>query len=159
MIRERQNTCTIDVPAPGFALVVLTDDGDIADSGKGGAGEEGGATMTFATTERTKTRNTATADPSLLATSNGYRMSEHEQTGTSKPPSGAPRAAALSIRGAGRDCVVVARLISWSGWCIKYEETDVVYTAFYLRFRTHDNIPHTQATSHKAGTEEAGKLG
>jgi hypothetical protein len=91
--------------------------------------------MTFATTERTKTRNTgalrssllflvvdypihpstffivllllfadnlppinpATVDPSLLATSNGYRMSEHELTGTSKPPSGAPRAAALSM--------------------------------------------------------------
>jgi hypothetical protein len=34
-----------------------------------------------------------TADPSLVATSNGYRMSEHELAGTSKPPSGAPRAA------------------------------------------------------------------
>jgi hypothetical protein len=113
----------------------LTDDGDIADSGKGGAGEAGGATMTFATTERTKTRNTgalrsslllpvvdypihpstfflvllllfadnlppinpATVDPSLLATSNGYRMSEHELAGTSKPPSGAPCAAVLSM--------------------------------------------------------------
>ncbi|KAJ7834157.1 glycoside hydrolase family 79 protein [Mycena leptocephala] len=90
-------TCTIDVPAPGFALVFLTDDGDIADSGKGGVGEAGGATMTFATTERTKTRNTATVDPSLLATSNGYRMSEHELAGTSKPPSGAPRAAVRSM--------------------------------------------------------------
>jgi hypothetical protein len=29
-------TCTIDVPAPGFALVFLTDDGDIADSGREG---------------------------------------------------------------------------------------------------------------------------
>ncbi|KAJ7465522.1 hypothetical protein FB451DRAFT_1402558 [Mycena latifolia] len=71
--------CTIDVPAPGFTLVFLKDDGDIADSGKGGAGEAGWATMMFATTERMKTRNTATAHPSLLATSNGYRMSEHEQ--------------------------------------------------------------------------------
>ncbi|KAJ7861061.1 glycoside hydrolase family 79 protein [Mycena leptocephala] len=101
-------TCTVDVPAPGFALVFLTDDGDIADSGKGGAGEAGGATMTFATTERTKTRNTGAlrssllfpvqpVDPSLLATSNGYRMSEHELAGTSKPPSGAPCAAVLSM--------------------------------------------------------------
>ncbi|KAJ7923602.1 glycoside hydrolase family 79 protein [Mycena leptocephala] len=90
-------TCTIDVPAPGFALVFLTDDSEIADSGKGGPGDAGGATMTFATTERTKTKNTATADPSLLATSNGYRMSEHELAGTSKPPSGAPRAAVASL--------------------------------------------------------------
>jgi hypothetical protein len=43
------------------------------------------------------TINPATADPSLLATSNGYRMSEHELAGTSKPPSGAPRAVVASL--------------------------------------------------------------
>jgi hypothetical protein len=59
-------TCTIEVPAPGFALVFLTDDSDIADSGKGGPGDAGGATMTFATTERAKTRNTGALRSSPL---------------------------------------------------------------------------------------------
>ncbi|KAJ7671748.1 hypothetical protein B0H17DRAFT_989262 [Mycena rosella] len=74
-------TCTIDVPAPGFALVFLTD---------AALTENAGApSITFATTAQTKTRNTATVDAAVLATSNGYRMSEHELAGTSKAPSAA----------------------------------------------------------------------
>ncbi|KAJ7624758.1 glycoside hydrolase family 79 protein [Roridomyces roridus] len=73
-------TCTVKVPAPGMALVFLTDD-----SSTEGAGVP---SVTFATTARTKTRNTVTADPSVLATSNGGRLSDHELAGTSKPPNG-----------------------------------------------------------------------
>ncbi|KAJ7457804.1 glycoside hydrolase family 79 protein [Mycena latifolia] len=73
-------TCTVDVPAPGFALVFLT---DAAETENGGM-----PSITFATTARTKTHNTATVDPAVLATSNGFRM-DHELGGTSKAPSGA----------------------------------------------------------------------
>ncbi|KAJ7671734.1 hypothetical protein B0H17DRAFT_1162094 [Mycena rosella] len=69
-------TCTIDVPAPGFALVFLT---DAAFTETAGA-----PSVTFATTALTKTQNTATVDPAVLATSNGNRMSDHELGGTSK---------------------------------------------------------------------------
>ncbi|KAJ7486841.1 hypothetical protein FB451DRAFT_1127091 [Mycena latifolia] len=76
-------TCTVDVPAPGFALVFLT---DAAFTENGGA-----PSVTFATTARTKTHNTATVDPVVLATSNGFRNSDHELAGTSKAPSSSPR--------------------------------------------------------------------
>ncbi|KAG6808843.1 hypothetical protein H0H92_002618 [Tricholoma furcatifolium] len=57
------NLCTIPVPAPSFALVFLTDT-SINEPGVA-------ATTTFATTVQTRTRNTATVDPAVLATSNG----------------------------------------------------------------------------------------
>ncbi|KAJ7458154.1 hypothetical protein FB451DRAFT_1182899 [Mycena latifolia] len=56
--------CTIDVPAPGFAY-----------SGKGGAGEAGGGTMTFATAERTKNRNTG-----------AFKLIQQPPTPPSSPP-------------------------------------------------------------------------
>ncbi|KAJ6590236.1 hypothetical protein B0H10DRAFT_1961170 [Mycena sp. CBHHK59/15] len=71
-------TCTVVVPAPGFALVFLSDSA-LTESA-------GAATATFPTTAHTKTHNTATVDPSVLSTSNGNRASEHELAGTSKPP-------------------------------------------------------------------------
>ncbi|KAJ7141844.1 hypothetical protein C8R43DRAFT_583571 [Mycena crocata] len=77
-------TCTIKVKAPGMALVFLTDDAQTQDGGM--------PSVTFATTARTKTHNTATVPPEVLATSNGNSFSAHELAGTSKPPSGAPRA-------------------------------------------------------------------
>jgi hypothetical protein len=43
-------TCTVDVPAPGFALVFLTDDAFTE--------SKGAASVTFPTTAQTKTRNT-----------------------------------------------------------------------------------------------------
>ncbi|KIK59064.1 glycoside hydrolase family 79 protein [Collybiopsis luxurians FD-317 M1] len=61
------NTCSIKVPAPGFALVFLTDDA-LSESGDGDQ-----TTMTFPTTAYTKLQNTATVDPQVLATSNGDR--------------------------------------------------------------------------------------
>ncbi|KAJ7181191.1 glycoside hydrolase family 79 protein [Mycena filopes] len=82
-------TCTIDVPAPGFALVFLTDDAFTED--------KGAPSMTFATTARTKTHNTASVDPALLATSNGNRMADHDLAGTSKPPNAALRTAQTSL--------------------------------------------------------------
>ena len=59
------NTCTITVPAPGFALVFLNDKAytDSTPSGK---------TVTFATTAYTRTVNTATVDLKVLETSNGH---------------------------------------------------------------------------------------
>ena len=59
------NTCTVTVPAPGFALVFLNDKA-YTDS------TPSGETVTFATTAFTKTINTATIDPQVLKTSNGH---------------------------------------------------------------------------------------
>jgi len=61
---DTNNLCTIKVPAPSYALVFLTDTA---------LGESvGGAPVTtFPTTALTKTRNTVTVDPAVLATSNG----------------------------------------------------------------------------------------
>ncbi|KAF7370061.1 Glyco-hydro-79C domain-containing protein [Mycena sanguinolenta] len=94
-------TCTIDVPAPGFALVFLNSDAQAVDTA-------GGSSMTFPTTAVTKTRNTATVDPSVLATSNGFQMSEHELAGTSKPPSAALHSARVSLFGVGVSVVLGA---------------------------------------------------
>ncbi|KDR78254.1 hypothetical protein GALMADRAFT_266767 [Galerina marginata CBS 339.88] len=59
-------TCTIRVPAPGAALVFLSpSSGTQADTA-------GAPSKTFATTFRTRTHNTATVDPAVLATSNGH---------------------------------------------------------------------------------------
>lgn len=61
---QATNTCAIKVPAPGFALVFLSD---------AALGESSSPTpVTFATTAFTKTVNTVTIDPSVLATSNGH---------------------------------------------------------------------------------------
>ncbi|KAJ6603195.1 hypothetical protein DFH09DRAFT_1270161 [Mycena vulgaris] len=56
-------TCTVKVPTPDFALIFLTDTV---------YSEADTSTLTFPTTARTKTQNTATVDPSVLATSNGH---------------------------------------------------------------------------------------
>ncbi|KAJ7145148.1 glycoside hydrolase family 79 protein [Mycena crocata] len=59
------NTCQIRVPAPGFALVLMTDGVDgIA---------ENPSPVTYSTTAITKTINTLSVDPSTLATSNGHQ--------------------------------------------------------------------------------------
>ncbi|KAJ7697058.1 hypothetical protein B0H17DRAFT_1168033 [Mycena rosella] len=57
-------TCSVTVPAPGFALVFLSD---------GALTEDRGApSTTFATTAVTQTQNTATVAAAVLATSNGH---------------------------------------------------------------------------------------
>ncbi|KAF7300999.1 Glyco-hydro-79C domain-containing protein [Mycena indigotica] len=60
---SESRTCTVNVPAPGFALVFLSEDAETESSGK--------VSTTFATTARTKLRNTATMNLAALATSNG----------------------------------------------------------------------------------------
>ncbi|KAJ7301198.1 glycoside hydrolase family 79 protein [Mycena albidolilacea] len=100
-------TCTVDVPAPGFVLVFLNDDAFTED--------KGAPSMTFPTTAHTRLTITvsgytewnlsapvlkidsATVEPSVLATSNGFRKSIHKLAGTSKPPSAAPRTAQSSL--------------------------------------------------------------
>ncbi|KAF7316422.1 Glyco-hydro-79C domain-containing protein [Mycena indigotica] len=82
-------TCTVEVPAPGFALVFLSDSALTETAGA--------PSVTFTTTALTKTRNTATIDASVLATSNGNRMADHGLGGTSKPPSAAPRAVEVPV--------------------------------------------------------------
>ena len=79
------NTCTVRVPAPGFALVFLNDKA-FTDS------VPSGEVATFATTAYTKTINTATIDPKVLATSNGHSGKDRVNMGsTSKgsSPNGA----------------------------------------------------------------------
>jgi len=72
---QTTNTCPIPVPAPGFALVFLAPQY---------LSEISNPPETFATTARTRTHNTATIDPSVLATSNGHSGSSRHLGGTSK---------------------------------------------------------------------------
>ncbi|KAF7321151.1 Glyco-hydro-79C domain-containing protein [Mycena chlorophos] len=58
-------TCQIKVPAPGFALVFLGGTNALTES-------KGGPSETYSTTKLTKSVNTATINPSVLATSNGH---------------------------------------------------------------------------------------
>ena len=77
-------TCTVTVPAPGFALVFLNDQG-YTDS------TPSGNTITFATTAVTKTVNTIAADPKVLETSNGhngYDRTSLRSTSKGSSPSG-----------------------------------------------------------------------
>ena len=79
------NTCTITVPAPGFALVFLNDKA-FEDS------TPSGNTLTFATTARTRTVNTATIDPKALETSNGHSGKDRvnmQSTSKGSSPNGA----------------------------------------------------------------------
>ena len=69
------NTGQIKVPAPGFALVFLSDEA-LENS-------EPTTTATFATTAVTKVKNTATIDQAVLATSNGNRGMEAKSGSTS----------------------------------------------------------------------------
>lgn len=77
-------TCTITVPAPGFALVFLNDQG-YTDS------TPSGETITFATTVVTKTVNTVSVDPQVLETSNGHNGTDRTRmrsTSKGSSPSG-----------------------------------------------------------------------
>ena len=68
------NVCQVQVPAPGFALVFLTDNALSESTPKG--------PQTFATTAVTKTIHSATVDPSVLATSNGHNASNRQKLGS-----------------------------------------------------------------------------
>ncbi|KAG1744607.1 glycoside hydrolase family 79 protein [Suillus paluster] len=72
------NVCQVKVPAPGFALVFLTDDA-LSESDQG-------QTMTFPTTAYTKITHgpTVSIDASVLATSNGEKGLSGALAGTSQ---------------------------------------------------------------------------
>ena len=83
------NTCTVPVPAPGFALVYLTPQA-LQESSPNPSGQ-----VTFATTAATATlKNTATIDPSVLATSNGHGGA-NQQLGSTSFGSGTSGAAGM----------------------------------------------------------------
>lgn len=84
---NNDNTCTVSVPAPGFALVFITD--DPANLGSGDPVE------TFTTTAVTKTFNTATVDPSVLANSNGHSGKDRVNLGSTSYGS---RSGAMGLR-------------------------------------------------------------
>lgn len=84
---QTAGVCTIKVPAPGFALVFLSD--------SAAQNSEAKATATFATTAQTKTINTATIDQAVLETSNGRSGKDNLWGSTSKGSSGAGRAAGV----------------------------------------------------------------
>ena len=80
------NTCSVTVPAPGFALVFLTSAAlsDVSPA----------STVTYATSTQTRTANTIYIDPSVLATSYGHSGMEDVRGATSPGSSDA-----LSLRG------------------------------------------------------------
>lgn len=69
------NTCSVPVKAPGFALVFLTDSPATATG-------DSASPLTFKTSSLTRTHNTATVDPQLLATSNGHSGKDRMQMGS-----------------------------------------------------------------------------
>ncbi|KAH7884820.1 glycoside hydrolase family 79 protein [Phlebopus sp. FC_14] len=74
-------TCTIPLPAPCIALIFLTPTA-LSESSPS-------TTQTFATTAWTKTVNTATIDPSVLATSNGMSGAQRGVLASTSDESGA----------------------------------------------------------------------
>ncbi|KAI8996273.1 hypothetical protein BD414DRAFT_477356 [Trametes punicea] len=82
------NTCQIDVPAPGVALVFISSGAQSA--------VDPSSTQTFPTTAVTKTANTVTIDPSVLATSNGQSAADRQLSSTSKGSSSAGRTAGVA---------------------------------------------------------------
>ncbi|KAH8827233.1 hypothetical protein DL96DRAFT_1464492 [Flagelloscypha sp. PMI_526] len=66
------NTCSVQVPSPGFVLVFLNPD----------TAKQPPA-QTYTTTALTKTQNTATVDPGVLATSNGHQDVSSKKYSTS----------------------------------------------------------------------------
>lgn len=73
---QSANTCAVQVPAPGFALVFLTS-AAFSESNPS-------STKTFSTTSLTKAQDTATIAAAVLATSNGHSGSTWRLGSTSK---------------------------------------------------------------------------
>ena len=80
------NTCNVTVPAPGFALVFLTDD-------PVNLGPD--PSQTFSTTAYTKSFNTATVNSTELADSNGHSGKDRENLGSTSYGS---RSGAMGLR-------------------------------------------------------------
>ena len=88
------STCLVPVPAPGFALVYLTEDAIAAADRLGSQ-----PTATFSTSAIDKARNTATVPPEVLATSNGHDAKIRGWLANTSPQQPGSGAAALSPRG------------------------------------------------------------
>ncbi|KAI0791078.1 glycoside hydrolase family 79 protein [Abortiporus biennis] len=71
---QSANTCSVNVPAPGAALIFLNND-VLQESSPA-------PTATFSTSTLTQVRNTATVDPSILATSNGESGADRHNPGS-----------------------------------------------------------------------------
>ncbi|GLB44465.1 putative glycosyl hydrolase family 79 C-terminal beta domain [Lyophyllum shimeji] len=100
------NLCTVRVPAPSYALVFLSDDALAQSDGKAAP------STTFSTSMFTNTRNTATVDPSVLATSNGgFDKSRMGSTSPGSSSSGAGRTRA--VLGQGVVSVFAAVVAGW----------------------------------------------
>ena len=93
---QAQNMCQIRVPAPGAALIFFSEEAQQAATGE--------AIETFATTEVTKTKNTATIDPLVLATSNGDNGSSRSQRGGTS--AGGLENGAMALLGPGAVAIV-----------------------------------------------------
>jgi len=76
------NGCTIPVPAPGFALVFLSNSSSSSSPPQDPYISMSQATKTFSTSAYTKTLNTARVAPSILATSNGHSGVDREHLGS-----------------------------------------------------------------------------
>jgi hypothetical protein len=90
------NTCQVQVPAPGFALVFLTDSAFSEVTPE--------SPQTFPTTSVTKTHNTVTIDPSVLATSNGHNSDNRNTLGSTSKGS---ISGAASLRGVAPGMIVL----------------------------------------------------
>ncbi|KIK25600.1 hypothetical protein PISMIDRAFT_342100 [Pisolithus microcarpus 441] len=75
------NSCTVPLPAPCIALIFL--------SSSAYAESNPSTTVTFATTSLTQTWNTATINPTALATSNGMSGNERDQLASTSRENGA----------------------------------------------------------------------
>ena len=73
---QTANTCVIPVPAPGAALVFLSNEAQSADDPT--------KTQTYSTTSVTNRLATATVFPSAIAQSNGHRVADLPLSGTSQ---------------------------------------------------------------------------
>jgi len=83
------NVCQVRVPAPGFALVFLSEEALTAN--------DGAPSKTFPTSVLTRTHNTATLiDPAVLATSNGHSGMGRKKLGSTSQ--GSVKSAAGSMK-------------------------------------------------------------
>lgn len=90
---QTANACQIRVPAPGAALVYFSDDAQSA------ASAPGQDAQTFPTTVLTKTKNTVSIDPAVLATAQGMSGKDRQQQGgTSQGGANGATAVAVGAR-------------------------------------------------------------
>ncbi len=105
------NTCSVPVNAPGFALVFLT----VTESDFSGVTPQ--SALTFATTAYTKTINTATVDPSVLATSNGHSGDSFPAVGSTSKKS---QSGALGMNDMLKGGSVLLLAIAWGAIAVLF---------------------------------------